>query len=132
MIKWPITYTDYNGEQRTEDFYFNLNKAEVMELNLNANGVYGAVLQRIIDQRDGASMVREFKMLILKAYGEKTEDGRRFVKSEELAKKFEQTEAYSELFMTLCTSPEECTKFVNGIFPSDFVKAAEGDTLALA
>ncbi len=125
MIKWPITYTDYNGEQHVEDFYFNLNKAEIMELNLSANGAYGDYLKRIVDQRDGKAMVGEFKMLILKSYGEKTDDGRHFIKSDERTQLFEQSEAYSELFMQLCTDPEACAKFVNGIFPADFAEAAK-------
>lgn len=117
MIKWPITYTDYNGEEQTEDFYFNLNKAEVMEMNLNANGAYSEYLQRIVDQRDGRQIAREYKHLILKSYGEKSPDGRRFIKSEELSSAFEQTEAYSELYMQLATNKEFAKKFMEGVFP---------------
>ena len=89
MIKWPITYTDYNGEKHTEDFYFNLNKAEVMEMNLEANGAYGEYLQRIVDQRDAAKIGREFKRIILKSYGEKSDDGRHFVKNASISEAFE-------------------------------------------
>lgn len=117
MIKWPITYTDYNGEERTEDFYFNLNKAEVMEMNLSANGAYGEYLQRIVDQRDGKSIAEEFKRLIVKSYGEKSDDGKRFVKSEALSEAFIQTEAYSELYMQLATDPDASTKFIEGVLP---------------
>lgn len=117
MIKWPITYTDYNGEEQTEDFYFNLNKAEVMEMNLNANGAYSEYLQRIVDQRDGRQIAHEYKHLILKSYGEKSPDGRRFIKSEELSSAFEQTEAYSELYMQLATNKELAVKFMEGVFP---------------
>ena len=117
MIKWPITYTDYNGETHTEDFYFNLNKAEVMELNLSANGAYSEYLQRIVSQRDYKLINDEFKKLILKSYGEKSDDGRRFVKSEELSRAFEQTEAYSELYMQLATEEGAAQKFVEGVLP---------------
>lgn len=132
MIKWPITYTDYNGEEHVEDFYFNLNKAEVMEMQLNANGAYGEYLQRIVEQRDGKAMATEFKNLILKSYGMKTDDGRRFMKSQEISDAFMQTEAYSELYMTLCTDIEACTKFINGIMPKDLEKMADKPALAFA
>lgn len=117
MIKWPITYTDYNGEERTEDFYFNLNKAEIMDMNLSANGGYAEYLQRIVDQRDGKKLAAEFKKLILMSYGEKSPDGKRFVKSPELAAEFEQTEAYSELYMQLATEEGAAQKFVEGVMP---------------
>lgn len=124
MIKWPITYTDYNGETRTEEFYFNLSKPEIMELQLNANGAYGAYLKRIIQERDGKEMAKVYRELITKAYGEKTDDGRRFVKSKELTDAFMQTEAYSELYMELFTDMKACEKFFNGVFPKDWEKYA--------
>lgn len=117
MIKWPITYTDYNGETHTEDFYFNLNKAEVMEMNLNANGAYSEYLQRIVDQRDGKLIAAEYKNLILRSYGEKSADGRRFIKSKELTEAFEQSEAYSELYIELASDPNKAQKFMEGVFP---------------
>lgn len=117
MIKWPITYTDYNGETHTEDFYFNLNKAEVTEMNLEANGAYAEYLQRIVEQRDGKQIAHTFKNLILSSYGEKSADGRRFVKSEEMRKEFEQSEAFSELYMQLAFDPDTATKFMEGILP---------------
>ncbi len=117
MIKWPITYTDYNGETQTEDFYFNLNKAEVMEMNLEANGAYGDYLQRIVEQRDGKKLAYEFKRLILKSYGEKSPDGRRFIKSEEMSSAFEQTEAFSEFYMKIATDEDAATKFIEGVLP---------------
>lgn len=117
MIKWPITYTDYNGDEVTEDFYFNLNKAEIMEMNLEANGAYSEYLQMIVDQRDGAKLAHEFKRLILKSYGEKSPDGRRFTKSNEMSAAFSQTEAYSELYMLLMTDQKACEKWIQGIMP---------------
>ena len=117
MIKWPITYTDYNGETRTEDFYFNLNKAEVIEMELNANGAYSEVLKQMVDQKDGKSMAEVFKNMILKSYGEKSPDGRRFIKSREISEGFEQTEAYSDLYMLLLTDKDAQIKFIEGILP---------------
>ena len=117
MIKWPITYTDYNGDEQTEEFYFNLNKAEVMEMNLNANGAYGQYLQRIVDMRDGKNIAEEFKNLILSSYGEKSPDGRRFIKSEEAREAFAQSEAYSELYMLLATDAASAEKFISGVMP---------------
>ena len=117
MIKWPITYTDYNGDTRTEDFYFNLNKAEVMEMNFQANGSYGEYLQRIVNLQDTRRIGEEFKNLILKSYGEKSDDGRRFIKSKELSEAFSQTEAYSELYIQLATEEGCAKKFVEGVLP---------------
>lgn len=117
MIKWPITYTDYDGVEHTEDFYFNLNKAEVMEMNLEANGAYDKYLQRIVDQQDGKKLAEEFRRLILKSYGEKSPDGRRFVKSQQLTDEFVQTEAFSELYMQLATEEDAAAKFIQGVMP---------------
>ncbi len=117
MIKWKIKYVDYNGDEQEEDFYFNLNKAEVMEMDLSANGAYSEYLQRIVDQRDGKKIAEEFKRLILKSYGEKSPDGRRFIKSEEKSNEFMQTEAYSELYMQLATEPGAAEKFITGVLP---------------
>lgn len=117
MIKWPITYTDYNGESHTEDFYFNLNKAELMEMNFDANGAYADYLQRMVDQRDAIKLGAEYKRIILKSYGEKSADGRRFVKSKELVEAFEQSEAYSELYMELIGDPDKMTRFIEGVLP---------------
>lgn len=117
MIKWKIKYTDYNGDPQEEDFYFNLNKAEVMEMNLNANGAYSEYLQRIVDTRDGQKIAEEFRNLILKSYGEKSPDGRRFIKSPDKTAEFMQTEAYSELYMELATEPGAAEKFITGVLP---------------
>lgn len=117
MIKWPITYTDYDGVEHTEDFYFNLNKAEIMEMDLKANGAYAKYLQRIVDEQDGRALAEEFKRLILGSYGKKSDDGRRFVKSQEIRDEFEQSEAYSELFMQLATDAATCEKFIQGVMP---------------
>lgn len=119
MIKWPITYTDYNDKTRTEDFYFNLTKAEIMEMELSVNGGFGEMMQRIVDAEDMPSIVKVFKDLILRSYGEKSADGKRFIKNDELKDSFAQSEAYSVLFTELATNTESAIKFVNGIVPQD-------------
>jgi hypothetical protein len=124
MLKKTITYTDYNGNERTEDFYFNLSKAEVVEMEMSANGGLAETINRIVAAQDNASIIKIFKDLILKAYGEKSLDGKRFVKSEEISAAFSQTEAYSILFMELATNADAASKFVNGIVPNDANKPA--------
>lgn len=124
MLKKTITYTDYNGVQRTEDFYFNLTKAEVMEMELSTAGGLAGMIQKIVAAQDTPAIIKIFKDLILKAYGEKSPDGKRFMKSEEISNEFAQTEAYSILFMELATDDKEASKFVNGIVPSDLAQKA--------
>ena len=119
MLKKTIEYTDYNGVARKEDFYFNLNKAELMEMELGTTGGYAEMIQKIIDTQDVPTLVKIFKELVLKAYGVKTADGRGFKKSEELRDDFVHTEAYSNLFMELATDADAASKFVNGIIPAD-------------
>lgn len=122
MIKKTMTYTDYNGNERTEDFYFNLSKAEVMEMEMSTSGGLAEMIQRVVAAQDQPAIIKIFKDLILKAYGRKSPDGRKFEKSEELAMDFAQTEAFSMLFMELATNADEASKFVNGIVPADMAK----------
>lgn len=119
MLKKTITYTDYNGTERTEDFYFNLSKAEIMEMEMSTTGGLAELIQRIVKTQDAPAIIKIFKDLVLKAYGEKSPDGKRFIKSEELTTAFSQTEAYSILFMELATNADAAAKFVNGIIPVD-------------
>lgn len=124
MLKKTITYEDYDGNKRTEDFYFNLSKAEIMEMELSVSGGMTQMLNRIVAERDGEKIIKTFKEIILKAYGEKSPDGKRFIKSEELSTAFSQTEAFSQLFMELATDADAAAKFVNGIIPADTPKIA--------
>lgn len=117
MLKKTITYTDYNGVDRTEDFYFNLSKAEVMEMEMSTTGGLAEMIQRIVSAQDAPAIIKIFKELILKAYGEKSPDGKRFIKSDDLSKAFSETEAYTNLFMELAVDADEAAKFVNGIIP---------------
>jgi len=129
MLKKRITYTDYNGVERTEDFYFNLSKAEIIEMQSSVEGGLSEMLKKIIDAKDTPTLVRVFKDLILKAYGEKSEDGRRFIKSKEISEAFSQTEAYSILYTELATDDKAAAAFANGIIPKDI--ATSGDKPAL-
>lgn len=124
MLKKSITYEDYNGVERTEDFYFNLSKAEIMEMEMGTSGGLTETITRIVAAQDSPAIIKIFKDLVLKAYGVKSPDGKRFEKSEELSTAFSQTEAYSILFMELATNAEEAAKFINGIVPADLAKEA--------
>lgn len=117
MIKITKTYTDYNGVERTEDFFFNLSEAELMEMETGISGGFSEMIQKIYNSKDVPSIMKVFKDLILKSYGEKTLDGRRFVKSKELSEAFSQTEAYSLIYMELSTDSDKAAEFVNGLLP---------------
>lgn len=119
MIKKNIKYVDYDGIARAEDFYFNLNKAEVIELQLGTVGGLTKTLEKIVQEKDASRIIEYFKTLILKAYGEKSADGRRFIKSQELRDAFEQTEAYSELFIELASDAKMAAEFINGVLPKE-------------
>lgn len=122
MLKKTIAYTDYDGTQRKEDFYFNLTKAELMEMELSTSGGMEQMIQKIISSRDSAKIVSIFKDILLRSYGEKSLDGKRFVKSKELSEAFSQTEAYSDLFMELATNADAAAEFIRGIIPPEAAK----------
>lgn len=122
MLKKTVTYVDYNGVERTEDFYFNLSKAEVTEMELSVEGGFSKMLEEIVKSNDNVRILELFKEMVLKAYGEKSADGRRFVKSKELSEAFSQTEAYSEIFMELAMDEKAAAAFVNGIMPANLGK----------
>lgn len=119
MYKKTMTYTDYNGEERTEDFYFNLTKAEITEMELSTEGGLREKIDKITKAKDVPEIVKLFKDLILKAFGVKSPDGKRFIKSPALSEEFSQTEAYSDLFIELASNATSAAEFVNGIMPSD-------------
>lgn len=125
MYKKTITYTDYNGKERTEDFYFNLTKAELMEINFGFSGGMEQSIRDIVDMQDGKKLMELFKEFILRSYGEKSPDGRRFIKSKEMAEEFSQTEAYSELFMELSSDDKAANEFLINTLPKDAVAKAE-------
>jgi hypothetical protein len=120
MIKWPITYTDFEGNEETEEFRFHLSKSELLEMNLSQSGGMDKMLQRIINTKDTQKIVEVFKDIILRSYGELSDDGRRFVKVKDghrLADDFAQTPAYDELFMELASDEKKAADFINGIIP---------------
>lgn len=117
MYKKTITYTDYNDVERTEDFYFNLTKAEVLEMEMTTTGGLAEQITKIVAAQDNPTIIKIFKDLVLKAYGEKSADGKRFIKNDEVRTAFAETEAYSNLFMELATDATAATIFVNGIIP---------------
>lgn len=122
MIKKTITYTDFNGGERTEDFYFHLTKAEITKMEMSVNGGMAERIQRIVSAQDQPAIIEVFEDLIKKSYGVKTPDGRGFVKRKEDLEAFMATEAYSQLFMELATDSDAASKFVNGIIPADLSK----------
>ena len=124
MLKKTVTYTDYNGTERTEDLYFNISKAELAEMELGVTGGFSEMMKKIVAAQDVPSIVKIVKDLILKSYGEKSSDGRRFIKSPELSEAFSQTEAYTEVFLDLVASAENMADFVNAIIPSDISRKA--------
>lgn len=125
MLKKHIVYEDYNGVKREEDFWFNLSKAELMEMEMGTTGGFAEMVNKIVATKDAPAIIKIFKEMILKAYGEKSADGKRFIKSEELSTAFSQTEAYSELYMELATDDKKAAEFINGIVPADISKEAK-------
>lgn len=120
MLVKKIKYTDYNGESREEDFYFNLNKAELIKwLTTNGNYTLDAVLEKMIKTENARDLINEFDSLIMMAYGERTLDGKRFIKSQEVKDAFKESEAYSELFMELIGDAKKAAAFFNAIIPKD-------------
>ena len=123
MLSKKIKYTDYNGVEREETFLFNLSKAELMEMELGTAGGLADMIKSIVAAQDTPSIVKIFKKLVLQAYGEKSPDGKRFLKVDEkgnpLSVGFSQTEAYSNLFMELATDTNAAINFIRGIIPGD-------------
>ena len=119
MLKKTIKYTDYDGNEREEDFYFNLSKAEVTEMELSKEGGMSEYIKKISATQNAPELIRLFKEIITKSYGEKSLDGKRFIKNKELTEAFIQTEAYSELFVELASNADEAVKFINGIMPKN-------------
>lgn len=117
MLKKTITYTDYDGLERTEEFRFNLTKAELVDMELTTAGTFSETMKRIIAEKDIIRIAKLFKELLLKSYGVKSDDGKRFIKSLELSEAFSQTEAYSDLYIELLSNPEEAAKFFAEVAP---------------
>lgn len=127
MLKKTIKYPDLDGNEVVEDFYFNLNKAEIAEMELSQKGGLAAYLQKIVASEDGGEIIATFKEIIMKSVGRRAEDGRRFVKSDEITNEFMQTEAYSQMFMELVTDADAALDFVKGILPRDLAEEVGAD-----
>ena len=119
MYVREMEYTDFNGVTRKEKFYFNLTKAEILELELGKAGGLTEYIRKIIEAQDTPTIMSLFKTLLLKSYGVKSDDGRRFIKNDQVREDFEQTQAFSDLYMLLALDDEEASKFVNAIVPAD-------------
>jgi len=125
MLKKTITYKDYDGNTRTEDFYFNLSRADVLEMELGVDGGMRKMLERIIQEKDNRRIVEAVKDFIARSYGVKSPDGKRFVKNRENLEDFMATEAYTELLMELLQDGDGASAFINGIFPKELLDEAE-------
>ena len=119
MVKKTITYTDYNGVERTEDFYFNLTKAELMEMQLSMEGGMRAYIQRIMAAKSQLALVNLFKRILLLSYGKKSDDGRLFLKNDTIRAEFEAHPVYSQIYMELSLNEEKAAEFINGLIPAD-------------
>lgn len=120
MLKKTISYVDFNDNAVTETFYFNLSKSELVEMEVSEKEGLGEMLQRIVEEKDNRELVKQFKRIILAAYGQKSSDGKKFDKSEELSNEFSQTAAYDALFMELTTDETAVANFITGLMPKDF------------
>jgi hypothetical protein len=125
LLKKTITYKDFNDEEVSEDFYFHLSRAELVELEMSHRGGLSVSLERIIASEDNKSIINEFKNIILSSYGKRSDDGKRFTKNQELRDEFASTEAYSTLFMELVTDVNAATEFINGIMPAGLVEETQ-------
>lgn len=125
MVTITKTYSDYNGVERTESFSFNLNEAELTEMELGTAGTFTSMVQSIVDAKDTPSIMAVFKDLLMKSYGRKTPDGRRFEKSPELSKEFSETPAYSMIYMELATDDTKAADFINQLIPKSLAEAAQ-------
>lgn len=130
MLKKTITYTDYNGVEREEDFYFHMSKPELLEMELTTVGGYTDMINKIIAAKDQSALLNIFKEFVFKAYGEKSPDGRQFMKSEAISKAFSETPAYSEIYMELVTDADAAARFVNGVIPEELQKKNTKSTSA--
>jgi hypothetical protein len=127
VLKKSITYEDFNGVTQTEDFHFHLSQAELVEMEATTRGGLGNYLNRIIETNDGAAIIHEFKRLIDLSIGQVSDDGKRFVKNEEIRQTFRESPAYSVLFMELATDAEKSAEFVTGIIPKGHRSAGRQD-----
>ena len=123
MYKKTISYSDFDNNIVSKEFYFNLSKVELLNMEKNYPGGYGAMLRKIVDADDKNAMIDVVEQLVLDSYGVKSEDGTRFIKSKQLREEFEQTEAYSELVYEILSDDKAATAFLQGIIPASLAAA---------
>ncbi len=121
MLKREITYEDFDGNQQTDIFYFNVSKPDLIDLEVGYAEGFGAMIQKVIEEKDHKTLIKRFKEIVLLAYGEKSEDGKRFIKSDQLREEFSQTAAYEVLFMELATDDNAAANFLKGVLPKDMI-----------
>lgn len=122
MLKKNIPYEDYNGEMRSEDFYFNLTKFEISRMEITTPGGVAHLIEKMTQTRDYKGLMTYVEDLVKMSYGVKSDDGKTFVKSEELTNAFLATEAYSELMMELLSGEDKLAAFIEGILPQKLVE----------
>lgn len=122
MLKKTYTYTDYNGVERTESFYFHFTEAEILDMEMSTEGGFAERVQRIIDAKDQAALMKLIKQFVIDAYGVKSDDGRRFIKNEEVKTAFLECPAFSDIFMDMVTNDELAAEFINGVIPDTMKK----------
>lgn len=115
MLTKRITYVDYNGNERTENFEFNLNRVEALDFALSIDGDLTEYVRKSVEEDNKAALIKMVKDIVLRSYGKKSEDGRRFMKSDEITRSFIETEAYSVLMTELISDSGESAKFINGV-----------------
>lgn len=122
MIKKTVTYTDYNGKERTEDFYFDLSEDRIIELSFSKDGGIEEFIQRIIQEKDQQEMIKLFRDFLELTYGEKSDDGKYFVQNEQVFAKFKATKAYSKIFMELAFNSDAAAEFINKVIPAEIAE----------
>lgn len=125
MLKREITYEDFNGNQVTDLYYFNLSKPELIEMEVEHKGGFGAMMKTVIDSKDHKTLIKTFKDIVLMSYGVKSDDGKRFIKTDELRLEFSQTAAFDVLFMELATNDAAAAIFIKGVMPKDMAAEVE-------
>lgn len=126
MLKKTVTYTDYNGVERTETFYFHYNEAEILDMEMSTEGGFAERIQKIIDAKDQVSLMQVIKKFVIDAYGVKSEDGKRFIKNDAVRTEFLESPAYSQIWMELVMDDEIAADFINNVIPSGMKEKLEG------
>lgn len=125
MLKREITYEDFNGNEVTDVFYFHVSKPELLELETESERGFAGIIEHIVETRDSKKLVALFKRIILMGYGQRSEDGKRFIKSDQLCEEFSQTAAYQTLFMELASDDQKAIDFLYGMLPKDLVESMQ-------